>query len=438
MTMTKHPHSVTRELCVLGVCFALMACAGTPGNPLGSTDNPEQGKPTGQVAPPESTGQVQPTAEPALHAKCVELGLGTPEDCETALGMLLPEQLPKARGNALADSLPVAQLGFQIFYDPRFSTVRDIRCATCHLPEKSFGDGRPTPLGNDGQALPRNSPSIFGSAWVTGDFFWDGRADSLWSQPLFAFENSAEMASSRLAVAHTIATQPLYQSLYAEAFGPPPDLSDPVRFPASGKPGEPAFDTMTAEDQATVNRVFANVGKALEAYMRKVATGRAPFDAFLTGESELDQSARAGFATFMEVGCAGCHSGPTLSDGRFYNMNVPTVPGAAPDLGRKLAIEVLDANIFNARGPYADTTDAPPRPAVDSADTTAAFRTPTLRNVALTAPYGHNGYYSTLGALLAEHGPTRLSPEQVESITIFLLQLNGRYPDRPWSNWPTN
>ncbi len=372
---------------------------------------------------------------------CIEgLTLNDPEDCEKVAALLLPATLPKARGNAFGDSLPAAQLGFQVFFDPRFSTVEEMRCATCHLPEKSFGDGLAVSLGKDDKPLPRNSPSIFASAWVPGNLFWDGRADSLWSQPLFAFENPTEMATTRLSIAHTIADNQYYQSLYAEAFGSLPNLSDLVRFPASGKPGDAAFDAMSEDDQDTVNRMVANVGKALEAYMRKVATGRAPLDAFLLGDTSLfSASARRGLSLFAKAGCIDCHSGPALSDGLYHDMKVPPLPGAGTDLGRAEGLLILEQNPFNATGPYYDAeAGRPVSNPNEEPDPVGAFRTPTLRDVIRTGPYGHNGYYARLEDLLENHGPTKLTKAQLADLVVFFLQLNGREPERPWSNWPTN
>lgn len=381
-----------------------------------------------------------PAGDASVTQLCREdLGIQDGKDCVAVNGLLLPETLPPARGNAVGDSLPAAQLGFQIFYDPRFSTVAEERCATCHIPEKSFGDALPVSLGNDGKPLQRNSPSIFTAAWYP-DQFWDGRADSLWSQPLIPLENPAEMASSRLAIAHVISDNPIYRDLYAAAFSETPDLSDTKRFPSAGKPGEASFDEMAEGDRDTINRMFANVGKSLEAYMRKVATGRSALDRYLLGDSSgFDAPAREGLATFVKARCIDCHNGPTLTDGRYYDMGVPALEGAEPDSGRAEGLKILKSSIFNAHGPYFDAGDEeiPPLPKASAKDE-GAFRTASLRDVAKTGPYGHNGYYATLPELLAEHGQTKLSEEQIASVTVFLLQLNGTYPDRPWSNWPTN
>ena len=397
--------------------------------------------------------QVAASASAATPGSCLPgLDLVRKKDCAAVRAMLLPERLPPARGNAYGDSLAAAKFGFQVFFDPRFSLGGQMRCATCHVPESAFHDRRQVSLGRGNRPLPRNSPTLLTAAWTHGDFFWDGRADSLWSQPLFAFENPEEMATTRLDLAHTLSDQPLYHRLYVEAFGPLPDLSDKTRFPPSGRPGDKAFDAMTEADKQSINRIVANLGKALEAYMRKLATGRSRLDRYLLGQAgSLDSSALEGLAVFVKTGCATCHSGPTLSDDRYHDMGVPALPNAAADIGRAGALPILAANPFNRFGVYYDRSAAEPSAALaeaqqrkthagveSAASGVGKFRTQTLRNISMTAPYGHNGYYATLGDLLAHHGPVRLTPQQADSIQIFLMSLRGIYPERPWNNWPSN
>jgi len=393
------------------------------------------------------------SASAATSVPCLPgLDLVQKRQCAAVRAMLLPEKLPPARGNAYGDSLAAAKFGFQVFFDQRFSQGGLMRCATCHVPETAFHDRRQVSLGRGNRPLPRNSPTLLTAAWTHGDFFWDGRADSLWSQPLFAFENPEEMATTRLELAHTLADHPLYHRLYVDAFGPLPDLTDKTRFPAAGRPGDKAFDAMAEVDKQTINRMVANLGKALEAYMRKLATGRSRLDRYLLGQADgLDSSALEGLSVFVKAGCVTCHSGPTLSDDRYHDMGVPLLPNAADDIGRAGALPILAANPFNRFGIYYDrgatehlavapqVQQRQERPdAETAANGRARFRTQTLRNISMTAPYGHNGYYATLGDLLAHHGPVRLTPKQSDSIQIFLMSLRGIYPERPWNNWPSN
>jgi len=359
--------------------------------------------------------------------------------------MLLPESLPLSKGNRFADSLPAARLGYQVFYDARFSQDGKVRCASCHLPERHFHDGLAVAIGKGGKPLPRNTPSIFTAAWNPGDFMWDGRADSLWSQPLLAFENPGEMGTTRLQLARALRDSRIYRPLYEDIFGPLPDLADTRRFPPRGRPGDEAFDNMSAEDQGAINLVVANLGKALEAYMRKVATGRAAFDRYLLGDmSAISEAAVRGLDVFVSAGCPTCHSGPTFTDGLYYDVHVPQRPDVPIDRAHARGLEILAASPFNHLGVYYDHAggdngggDNRPVPPPGAADE-RAFRTPSLRDLERTAPYMHNGVYQSIAQVLEGHGPQNLSAGERLDLEVFLLSLSGRYPERPWDNWPNN
>ncbi len=368
--------------------------------------------------------------------------------CRRVEALKLPDSLPPARGNDVAENSDAALLGFEIFYDARFSGNANVRCATCHKPEADFGDALPLSQGMGTTA--RNAPTILDAAWNRWQF-WDGRADSLWSQPLYPTENPAEMGFTRLGVAHLLARA--FPDAYAKVFGPLPDLSDATRFPAAGRPGDPDWDQMATADQDTVNLIFANYGKALEAYMRKIAAGPAPLDAFLAGDRKaLSPEAQRGLVVFAESGCLKCHSGPTLSDHGFHDLGVPQPPGSPADPGRDAGRILLARSIFNDHGPYYDgpAPQDPPAPGDGRPADEGAFRTPSLRNVALSAPYGHDGVFDTLEAVVDFHlkggagaqvdpllEPHALSDADRAALLTFLREgLTGRYPDPPWNNWP--
>jgi cytochrome c peroxidase len=371
-------------------------------------------------------------------------------ECAAVQALLLPPDLPPARGNAHGDDPGAAQLGFAIFYDARFSSNQNLRCATCHPPERRFQDGIPTAKGLG--PLPRNTPTLLNAARYTW-LFWDGRADSIWAQALTPLENPAEMGFTRLALAHRIAMS--YRASYEAVFGPLPALDDLARFPESGAPGDPAFDQMAPADREEVNRLTANVGKAFEAYQRKLATGPAPLDRFLAGDpAALTAAQRRGLIVFVRAGCIGCHAGPLLSDQQFHDLGVPTLPGATPDRGRAEGLERLAADPFNAQGPYRDG----PRPEPPSTPTPAdvgAFRTQSLRNVARSAPYGHDGRFATLREMVDFHlaGGGRGAPGVLGTVDALLQRralltadeddllslfdaLNGSLPLPPWNDWP--
>src|SRR5262252_10166682 len=159
-----------------------------------------------------------------------------------------------------------------------------VSCASCHDPANGGADRRSQPNATSLGAgyTGRNAPTVINAAYSPTWQFWDGRVDSLWSQALAPPEGVNEEATSRLAIAHFLAAH--YAAPYAAVFGPLPDLSDVSRFPAQGKPGDPAWEGMAAADQNTVNTIYANYGKAIEAYERRLispAFEPSAFDQFL-------------------------------------------------------------------------------------------------------------------------------------------------------------
>jgi cytochrome c peroxidase len=360
--------------------------------------------------------------------------------CEQWQSYLLPKSIPTARGNAFAEDEAAAALGMKIFYDNRFSqNGSGVACVNCHVPEHAFAERKPT--SHTIADIGRNAPDLIDAAWYTNSHFWDGKVDTLWSAPLFTFEQDAEMGSTRLHVVHTLAS--IYKMRYEKVFGPMPDLSDEKRFPASGKPGTPAFDSMSRQDQELVNRVYANVGKALEAYIRKLAAGRSPFDDFLNGSAKsISADAQRGMVAFTRNGCDACHFGPTFTDEGFHELHYPGKPGNPTDLARAGGATFASKWQFSANSEFAD----PPKDnskvsVVNVTSDSKGFRTPSLRNVDLTAPYGHDGAFETLEAVIDAHAPILPKHSPVEAqdkidIVAFLHSLSGRPPMPPWNYWP--
>lgn len=352
--------------------------------------------------------------------------------CQALQEMRLPDTLPPSSGNSRADSDDAALLGHRLFFDARLSANADVRCATCHLPEKLFDDGLPTSTGL--QPVTRNSPSIITAPWLPAQM-WDGKADSMWMQPLLAFENVKEMGFTRLELAHR--TQQSYAARYEGLFGPLPPLDDLARFPASGKPGDASFDGMSQNDQLEINRVVANLGKAIEAYERKLAMRPGRFDRFIDGDtSSLSTQEREGLRVFFAAGCATCHRGPTLSDGKYYALNLPLREGQVEERGRAEALEFLAKSPFNATGPFHEGEPGPVPPRPTLADE-GAFRSAPLRNVSRTAPYGHNGVFATLGDALDFHLPATVTKTERTALLAFLLALDAGDPPEPWNGWPS-
>lgn len=360
--------------------------------------------------------------------------------CSEWLADVLPERPPPARGNAVADSQAAAALGMRIFYDNRFSRPGSgVACANCHDPEHAFAEKKPR--SETIRQVARNAPDLINAAWYARAHFWDGKVDNLWSAPLFTFEQPDEMGSSRLHVVHTLAS--IYKIRYEKIFGPLPDLSDTQRFPQSGGPGTPAFERMSKQDKELVNRVYANVGKALEAYVRKLAAGRSQFDDFINGSAKsLSVDAQRGMVAFTRHGCDTCHSGPTFSDEEFHDLRYRQ-PGQPQDPGRAGGIALASQWPFTSTGPFADRTpgESAAKPLEARTGDRTGFRTPTLRNVELTYPYGHDGSFPTLEGVIDAHShvlPHHAAPgaRDMHDIIEFLHSLTGRPPQPPWNYWP--
>lgn len=356
----------------------------------------------------------------------------------------LPATPPPNPTNRVSDSPDAARLGQMFFFDERLSKDGTVACATCHSPFHGFADVEATSLG--GGRGTRNAPTLLNVAYNKWQF-WDGRADSLWSQALIALEGENEQAGTRLQYAHLI--KRLYQKDYETVFGPLPNLADTTRFPLTGKPGDVAFDNMSDKDKIAVNTVFANIGKAIEAYERLLISRNAPFDQYVAGDLDaISSEAKRGLEIFIGKGqCTLCHNSPNFTDNDFHNVGVPQ--GRLPeDTGRYDGIKQLLENPFNGGGIYSDNPEVSIK-TLDLLEPTqqlkGRFKTPTLRNIALTAPYFHTGGYPTLVSILRFNGseiptteyagvrddtrqPLKLNEQEVNDLEEFLLTLTGELP----------
>lgn len=418
---------------------------------------------------------VRPDTNPRIHAN---LGLSALLLCCCGNSDFTPDELARLReftlgplppspSNAVADNGAAARLGQMFFFDARFSgplrvgdsgdngglgaagTAGLVSCASCHDPRRGGADVRSRAATSLGAAWTvRNAPSVYNAAYAAGATpwqFWDGRKDSLWSQALSPIESPAEHNTSRLQVAHLIAAH--YKDPYQALFGPLPDLADADRFPGDGQPGTTAWESMAAGDQEQVDRIFANFGKAIEAYERLLLDRDAPLDRYLAGDaSALADDAIRGARLFVgRASCTECHDGPTFSDGRFHNHTVPQQGAAVPrvDLGRAGGIAAVLGDPFNQAGPHSDDQAAPHLRGLTLREADlGAFRTPPLRGVARTAPYMHTGAFATLGDVVAWYrdggdtdgfvgtrdpaaAPLNLSSGDVEDLVAFLRALSG-------------
>lgn len=360
------------------------------------------------------------------------------KDCKAIEGLYLTEELPPSPTNKYADNEVAAQLGFNIFFDARFSSNSDVRCASCHMPELNFAENKPVSVAGI-RKLNRNSPTLLNSARLHLQF-WDGRADSVWSQTLIPTEHPDEMNFTRLEVAHNM--QDYFISSYERVFGKLPDLKNTKRFPLKGKPGDASWEKMSKEDQELVNRVFANYGKSLEAYLRKAVAGKSDFDRYLEGQVNLlSLEQKKGLKNLVKLGCLDCHSGPMLTDEKFYRLEIPE---KTKDHGLLSARSQYGKNQFKSSSLFSDSPQKGYSivlgAGVKSED--GAFKTPSLRNLFKTHPYGHNGAFATLEEIIYFHASQgflkkkKISSDEIREIVSFLHLLNGDYPKSPWNNWP--
>ena len=252
----------------------------------------------------------------------------------------------------IPDNRPTAEkiaLGRKLFLDPRLSRDGQLSCSTCHVPEQGFAlNGSPTAIGLGGAALTRNAPSLLNVAYAA-QLFRDGRADSLEQQVWGPLLHSNEMANdSVVELVRRVEALSDYRGLFELAFG----------------------DRAVTPDA---------VAKALASYERSLVAGNSRFDRWYFGGDATALSAQEqdGFRLFRSSFCSECHTlqnkHALFTDNRYHNIGVgfaPEQPARARDAGRHaLTQHRLDLG---------------------------AFRTPTLRNVALTAPYMHDGSLGTL------------------------------------------
>lgn len=362
--------------------------------------------------------------------------------------------LPRDETNAVADDPTAAWLGQALFFDTRLSANGKVSCATCHDPQRSFADGRALAQGLGlGR---RHTPALWNLAYNRW-FFWDGRSDALWSQALKPIEAPTEMGGSRLAVVALLAADARLGTAYTQVFGALPERA---RWPQAGGPlapdwaGRLAWADLGDQEQIAVDRVFANVGKALAAYQRRLVSRQAPFDVFVeglrTGDAvklaALSPAARRGLKLFVGRGnCSVCHAGPTFSDLEFHDIGVPlSAEVPAPDPGRLEGLRALLLDPFSASGLFSDERDGPrartTRFVRPREDDLGAVKTPTLRNAARTPPYMHQGQFASLRDVLHFYSthegrrglpaqqervlvPLRLTASELEDLSAFLAAL---------------
>ena len=256
------------------------------------------------------------------------------------------------------------ELGKKLFFDRRLSGDGTMACATCHNPETGYSDALPISLSYPTTKNWRNASAVINLAY-NNVFFWDGRATTLEEQALFPMMSAFEMNQNLDFVEEELKEVPEYVRAFRDVFG-----------------GE-----ITRE----------RIGMALAAFQRTIVSDNSPLDRYLKGDmNSLSGLQKAGYDIFRGKGnCIACHNGPNLTDNRFYNLGVPDNPDVVND-PRVAATRRFTAKVSGYKA-YRTLSEDPGRYLVTKERSDwKAFKTPSLREVAATGPYMHNGIFETL------------------------------------------
>lgn len=300
----------------------------------------------------------------------------------------LPSKVPVPKDNPMTPAK--IELGKMLFFDPRLSMDGTISCNSCHNVMFHGGDGRPVGVGIHGQRGGRGSPTVWNSAFQTVQF-WDGRAATLEDQAKGPLVNSVEMGmTSHDFVIERLQKIPGYVEYFKKAF---------------------------PKDKNPIN--IDNMAKAIATYERTLITPNSPFDKYMKGNKKaLSAQQLRGMKLVDEIGCTSCHTGENFAGdqkmGEGNYQPFPQIPGSKYD---KMYDLTSDLGRFEVTKNPEDKN---------------MWRVPTWRNVAVTAPYFHNGKVKTLDEAVRVMAKTQLGMDlndtQVADIVSFLNALTGEFP----------
>jgi cytochrome c peroxidase len=258
-------------------------------------------------------------------------------------------------------------LGRQLFFDPRLSNDDTISCASCHDPKKGWSNGEQFATGVGGLKGGRSAPSIINSAYFDLQF-WDGRAEHLEGQALGPIQNPIEMKMTIDDVVPKLNNISGYREQFQRVFGT--DVTE------------------------------QGIAKAIAAFERTVLSGNSPFDHHAAGDKDaLSAAAERGRAVFFgKAHCNACHQGPNFSDGAFHNIGVG-VNAEKPDIGRQEHSKLLGDR--------------------------CSFKTPSLREIARTGPYMHDGSMKTLEEVVEHYNKGGIANDQLDE-EIYPLHLTDQ------------
>ena len=270
--------------------------------------------------------------------------------------LALPAQFsspPLPDGNPM--TMAGVELGRRLFYDPILSADSSLSCSSCHFPERAFTDGRPVAIGINTSTGRRNAQSLANAAYQYKGLFWDGRAPTLEEQALVPVEDPKELGHDWSAVERSLRRHPSYPELFEEAFG--------------------------IADTAQITRQLA--ARALAQFERTLISANSRYDRVMRGEAKFTALEERGKHIFFDTSeklpegeCGHCHTPPLFTDQTYMNNGLDE----APELS-----DFQDKGRGEKTGEYYDN---------------GRFRVPSLRNVALTAPYMHDGRFATLDEVI--------------------------------------
>lgn len=308
----------------------------------------------------------------------------------------LPTKAPEPKDNPTTPEK--VELGRLLYFDPRFSSTGTVSCNTCHNLMLGGDDNRNFSMGVHGKTGGRSAPTVWNSAFASSQF-WDGRAATLEDQAKGPVVNPVEMGMSELENAmNRVRAIPGYEPYFVRAFG--------------------------NKNPMTVD----NAAKAVAAFERTMITPGSPYDRFVKGDkTALTEQQQRGMKLFADSGCAGCHSGPAFSGpampaGTGFFMKFPTFTDS--DYVSKYDF-MKDKGRAEATGKETDAH---------------LWKVPTLRNVALTAPYFHNGSVKKLDEAVRVMAKLQLNKDlnadQVADLVAFLESLTGEFPEQTLPRLP--
>ena len=308
----------------------------------------------------------------------------------------LPTTPPTPKDNPITDAK--IELGKQLFFDPRLSLNGTVSCNSCHNVMSSGTDNRSVSVGVDGLKGGRSAPTVWNSAFLSTQF-WDGRAATLEDQAKGPILNSVEMAMpSPEAAVERIKNIPGYVKSFNSVFGEKEGVT------------------------------YDNIAKAIATYERTLITPNSPFDRFIKGDkTAMSAASQRGMKEVETLGCTSCHNGaifagPEMPIGEGFFQKFPQFPGSQFDKQYDL---VSDLGRHNVTKKDEDKN---------------VWRVPTWRNVAMTAPYFHNGSVETLDEAIRVMAKTQLNKEltaqQVDDIQAFLNDLTGEFPTQTMPQLP--